>query len=223
MARKVRHVTRGRRQTGYISIIYCLSRQQLFIVLETNMSFGNLWKMTSLNNDEWTELLQYANRANNKTHFLQDKSFVSNIRCSPCWVLPAQTKLSAARKPWKQTFEMLKFAALKSYPFQSRTKKGTNFFLRGTCWPRKLISILAKLDCTLIWMWGAMRRGILPAKACKHPGKAIKLGRLAHKDKCAVIRPDHFSDLSFVWWPWQPQLSQGSFKDHGLLPALTNT
>lgn len=171
----------------------------------------------------WTVTVSKYKNTNNKTRFLQDKSSVSNIHCSPCWVLSAQTKLSSARKPWKQTFEMSKFTALKSYPFQSRTKKGTNFFLQGTCWPRKLISILAKLDCTLIWMWSAMRRGILPAKACKHPGKAIKLGRLAHKDKCAVIRHDHFNDLSFVWWPWLPQLSQGSFKDHSLLQALTNT
>lgn len=50
--------------------------------------------------------------------------------------------------------------------------------LPGTCWPRKLISILTKLDCTLIWMWSTVSRGILFCHRLKTPGQSNKAGSI---------------------------------------------
>lgn len=94
-------------------------------------------------------------------------------------------------------------------------KAGANFpAFQGPDGPKKLISVLAKLDCTLIWMGKhcERRNSFLPPPE-KHPGKAVKLAGLAHKDKCAVIRPDHSRDWSSFWWPWQPQSSRSSFPE----------
>lgn len=116
---------------------------------------------------------------------------------------------------WSQHLKCLNWQLFRNYPLQLGTEgKHKPSRLPGTWWPRKLISILANLDCTLIWMGSTASGGILFCHRLKNTrAKAIKLARLAHKDKCAVIRPDHSCDWSFVWWPWQPQSSHSSFPE----------
>lgn len=145
-----------RKKTGYISIICCSSRQRLFTVLENKHVFGHPMK-----ND-----------------LVASQRMISRYRalCNPSsvWLITAGRGLTSMANIWNAWIRC--FWEITLYNFTQRRHKLPR--LLGTCWPRKLISVLAKLDSTLIWMWSTASRGIIFCHRLKTPGQSNKAGSI---------------------------------------------
>lgn len=139
-----------------ISINCCSSRQRLFTVLENKHVFGHPMK-----ND-----------------IVASRRMISRYRapCNPSqvWLITVGRGLTSTANIWNAWIRC--FWEITLYNFTQRQRKLPR--LLGTCWPRKLISVLAKLDCTLIWMWSTASRGILFCHRLKTPGQSNKAGSI---------------------------------------------
>lgn len=98
------------------------------------------------------------------------------LPCNPSqvWLITAGRGLTSTANIWNAWIRC--FWEITLYNFTQRRRKLPR--LLGTCWPRKLISVLAKLDCTLIWMWSTASRGILFCHRLKTPGQSNKAGSI---------------------------------------------
>lgn len=145
-----------RKKTGYVSIICFLMQWTTVALMNSKHVFGHPMK-----ND-----------------IVSSRQTINRYRalCNPSqvWLITAWRGLTSMANVWNGWICCLGEITL--YNFTQRRRKLPR--LPGTCWPRKLISVLAKLDCTLIWMWSTASRGILLCHRLKTPGQSNKAGSI---------------------------------------------
>lgn len=153
-----------RKKTTNISIICCSSGQRFFTVIETKHASGQ--------------------EIRRKNYIVASQRMTSGSlaqgNLSQVWLIIGGRSLTTMASMDGFSIRNARIGVFWGItPLQFGTIGGRRLpRLPGTCWPRKLISILTKLDCTQIQVGSTASGGILLCRRLKTPGQSDKAGSI---------------------------------------------